>query len=78
MDVAFVRPPFLDDGISMVTVLTEERYIAVHADHPSPGATTSSRRTWRAAAPRDRGRWTADDPLTPWIGRGAGAATGRR
>ena len=37
MDVAFVRPPFLDDGISMVTILTEERYIAVHADHPPAG-----------------------------------------
>jgi len=37
VDVAFVRPPFLDDGISMVTILTEERYIAVHADHPLAG-----------------------------------------
>ena len=37
MDVAFVRPPFLDDGISMVTVLTEDRYIAVHADHALAG-----------------------------------------
>jgi DNA-binding transcriptional LysR family regulator len=37
VDVAFVRPPFLDDGISMVTVLTEDRYIAVHADHPLAG-----------------------------------------
>ncbi len=36
-DVAFVRPPFTDDGISMVTVLTEERYIAMRADHPLAG-----------------------------------------
>ena len=37
VDVAFVRPPFVDDGISMVTILTEERYIAMHADHPLAG-----------------------------------------
>jgi DNA-binding transcriptional LysR family regulator len=37
VDVAFVRPPFLDDGLSMVTVLTEERYIAMRADHPLAG-----------------------------------------
>ena len=37
VDVAFVRPPFLDEGISMVTVLTEDRYIAVHEDHPLAG-----------------------------------------
>ena len=34
VDVAFVRPPFLDEGISMVTVLTEERYAVLRADHP--------------------------------------------
>jgi DNA-binding transcriptional LysR family regulator len=34
VDVAFVRPPFLDDGISMVTVLTEDRYAVVREDHP--------------------------------------------
>ena len=34
VDVAFVRPPFLDEGISMVTVLTEERYAVLSADHP--------------------------------------------
>src|SRR5919199_6236300 len=33
VDVAFVRPPFLDDGISMVTVLTEDRYAVVREDH---------------------------------------------
>ena len=34
VDVAFVRPPFLDEGISMVTVLTEERYAVVSENHP--------------------------------------------
>jgi DNA-binding transcriptional LysR family regulator len=34
VDVAFVRPPFLDDGISMVTVLTEDRYAVLPEDHP--------------------------------------------
>jgi DNA-binding transcriptional LysR family regulator len=33
-DVAFVRPPFSSDGISMVTVLTEERYAVVPETHP--------------------------------------------
>jgi DNA-binding transcriptional LysR family regulator len=37
VDVAFVRPPFVDDGISMVTVLAEERYVALHRDHPLAG-----------------------------------------
>jgi DNA-binding transcriptional LysR family regulator len=34
VDVAFVRPPFLDEGLSMVTVLTEERFAALRHDHP--------------------------------------------
>jgi len=34
VDVAFVRPPFRDDGLSMVTVLDEERYAVLRADHP--------------------------------------------
>jgi DNA-binding transcriptional LysR family regulator len=34
VDVAFVRPPFLDDGLSMVTVLTEERFAVLRDDHP--------------------------------------------
>ena len=34
VDVAFVRPPFRDEGLSMVTVLTEERLAVLHADHP--------------------------------------------
>jgi DNA-binding transcriptional LysR family regulator len=33
VDVAFVRPPFMDEGISMVTVLEEERYIVLPRDH---------------------------------------------
>jgi DNA-binding transcriptional LysR family regulator len=36
-DVAFVRPPFLDEGISMVTVQSEPRYIALPRDHPLAG-----------------------------------------
>jgi DNA-binding transcriptional LysR family regulator len=34
VDVAFVRLPFLDEGLSMVTVLTEERYAVLRTDHP--------------------------------------------
>jgi DNA-binding transcriptional LysR family regulator len=34
VDVAFVRPPFGDEGISMVTVLTEERYAVLSTNHP--------------------------------------------
>jgi DNA-binding transcriptional LysR family regulator len=34
VDVAFVRPPFVADGISMVTVLTEERYAVLPPTHP--------------------------------------------
>jgi DNA-binding transcriptional LysR family regulator len=33
-DVAFVRPPFQHDGISMVTVLSEERFAVLRSDHP--------------------------------------------
>jgi len=34
VDVAFVRPPFLDEGLSMVTVLREERFAVLRKDHP--------------------------------------------
>src|SRR3954447_19333778 len=34
VDVAFVRPPFLGEGLSMVTILTEERYAVLRHDHP--------------------------------------------
>jgi DNA-binding transcriptional LysR family regulator len=33
VDVAFVRPPFQDEGISMVTLLTEERYAVLPKEH---------------------------------------------
>jgi DNA-binding transcriptional LysR family regulator len=36
-DVAFVRPPFTSDGISMVTVIEEERYAVLPPDHPLAG-----------------------------------------
>ncbi len=34
VDVAFVRPPFSDEGLSLVTVLTEGRFVVLRADHP--------------------------------------------
>jgi DNA-binding transcriptional LysR family regulator len=34
VDVAFVRPPFHDEGLSMVTVLSEERFAVLREDHP--------------------------------------------
>jgi DNA-binding transcriptional LysR family regulator len=34
VDVAFVRPPFRDDGISMATVLTEGRFAVLPKGHP--------------------------------------------
>jgi DNA-binding transcriptional LysR family regulator len=34
VDVAFVRPPFQADGISMATVLTERRFAVLPNDHP--------------------------------------------
>src|SRR3954451_11363646 len=34
VDVAFVRPPFVDDGLSMATLFTEQRYAVVHENHP--------------------------------------------
>lgn len=34
VDVAFVRPPFRDEGLSMTTVLTEERFAVLPKDHP--------------------------------------------
>lgn len=37
VDVAFVRRPFRDDGLSMVTVLTEGRYAVLPKDHPLAG-----------------------------------------
>ncbi|MGN6188235.1 MAG: LysR family transcriptional regulator [Conexibacter sp.] len=37
VDVGFVRPPFVDDGISMVTILTEDRYAVLPSSHPLAG-----------------------------------------
>jgi DNA-binding transcriptional LysR family regulator len=34
VDVAFVRPPFRDEGLSMVTVLTEPRFAVLPQEHP--------------------------------------------
>jgi DNA-binding transcriptional LysR family regulator len=34
VDVAFVRPPFRDEGLSMVTLLTEPRFAVLPQDHP--------------------------------------------
>ena len=69
VDVAFVRPPFVDDGISMVTVLTEDRYIGLRADHPL--ASRSSVRPedvvgepwiWvEGADPRARAFWSLEE-----------------
>jgi DNA-binding transcriptional LysR family regulator len=69
VDVAFVRPPFLDDGISMVTVLTEDRYIAVHEDHPlaargyvRPEDVVNEPWIWvEGADPRARGFWSLEE-----------------
>jgi DNA-binding transcriptional LysR family regulator len=37
VDVAFVRLPFTDDGLSTVTVMTEDRYAVLREDHPLAG-----------------------------------------
>ena len=69
VDVAFVRPPFLDEGISMVTVLTEDRYIALHAEHPLAGRgevrpedVVNEPWIWvEGADPRARAFWSLED-----------------
>jgi DNA-binding transcriptional LysR family regulator len=33
-DVAIVRPPFADDGLELVAIGTEPRYVVLAADHP--------------------------------------------
>jgi DNA-binding transcriptional LysR family regulator len=68
VDVAFVRPPFLDDGISMVTILEEERYIAVHEhhalagrDHVRPEDVVDEPWIWvEGADPRARAFWSLE------------------
>jgi DNA-binding transcriptional LysR family regulator len=69
VDVAFVRPPFLDEGISMVTVLTEDRYIAVQRDHPlasrdfvAPEDVVNEPWIWvEGADPRARAFWSLEE-----------------
>jgi DNA-binding transcriptional LysR family regulator len=69
VDVAFVRPPFLDDGISMVTVITEPRYIALREDHPLAGRESVRpedvvNEPWiwvEGADPRTRAFWSLEE-----------------
>jgi DNA-binding transcriptional LysR family regulator len=69
VDVAFVRPPFLDEGISMVTVLTEERYAVLRHDHPlasretvAPGDIVGEPWIWvEGADPKARAFWSLAD-----------------
>jgi DNA-binding transcriptional LysR family regulator len=69
VDVAFVRPPFVDDGLSMVTVLSEPRYIAVPADHPlaardhvRPEDVVNEPWIWvEGADPRARAFWSLEE-----------------
>jgi DNA-binding transcriptional LysR family regulator len=69
VDVAFVRPPFLDGGISMVTVLTEERYAVVSENHPlasrayvRPEDLVSEPWIWvEGADPKARAFWSLAD-----------------
>src|SRR4051794_11658297 len=78
VDVAFVRPPFLDEGLSMVTVLTEERYAVLRKDHPlaareevRPDDLVHEPWIWvEGADPRARAFWSladfrGDKPLRP-------------
>jgi DNA-binding transcriptional LysR family regulator len=68
-DVAFVRPPFVDEGISMVTVATEPRYIAVPRDHPlaardhvRPEDVVNEPWIWvEGADPRARAFWSLEE-----------------
>ena len=69
VDVAFVRPPFLDEGISMVTIATEPRYIAVQRDHPlatrdhvRPEDVVNEPWIWvEGADPRARAFWSLEE-----------------
>jgi DNA-binding transcriptional LysR family regulator len=69
VDVAFVRPPIVDDGLSMVTVLTEARYIAMREDHPLAGRewvrpedVVNEPWIWvEGADPRARAFWSLED-----------------
>lgn len=69
VDVAFVRPPFVDDGLSMVTVLTEERFAVLRDDHPlaareyvRPEDVVREPWIWvEGGDPRARAFWSLDD-----------------
>jgi DNA-binding transcriptional LysR family regulator len=69
VDVAFVRPPFTDEGISMVTIATEDRYIAMPTDHPlasrdevGPEDVVGEPWIWvEGADPRARAFWSLED-----------------
>jgi DNA-binding transcriptional LysR family regulator len=69
VDVAFVRPPFLDEGLSMVIVQTEPRYIAVQRDHPlasrdhvRPEDVVNEPWIWvEGADPRARAFWSLEE-----------------
>ena len=75
VDVAFVRPPFVDEGISMVTVLTEPRYAVLRDDHPLAAreyVRRGRRRTSRGSgsrapirAPARSGRWRSSAATSP-------------
>jgi len=68
-DVAFVRPPFVDDGISMVTLLTEGRYAVLPSSHPlasrdavRPEDLVNEPWIWvEGADPRSRAFWSLAD-----------------
>jgi DNA-binding transcriptional LysR family regulator len=69
VDVAFVRPPFIDDGISMATVLTEPRFAVLPADHPlaardavTPQDVVDEPWIWvEGADPRARAFWSLEE-----------------
>jgi DNA-binding transcriptional LysR family regulator len=69
VEVAFVRPPFGDEGISMVTVLTEERYAVLPEDHPlasreyvGPEDLVDEPWIWvEGADPKSRAFWSLQD-----------------
>src|SRR3954447_10491814 len=56
VDVAFVRPPFRDEGLSMVTVLTEERFAVLPEDHPLASREAGARCGPGRASTRSRRR----------------------
>ena len=69
VDVAFVRPPFVDDGLSMVTILTEPRLAVLPKDHPlasrefvRPEDIVHEPWIWvEGADPRSRAWWSLEE-----------------